>query len=61
MIGDDLEEISEEIATFSSRFTHVITAGGIGPTHDDLTFEGTNVGNVYLYNPCVIILSLLMC
>ncbi|XP_006819165.1 FAD synthase-like [Saccoglossus kowalevskii] len=40
VIGDELSTIAKEIAEFSSRFTHVITAGGIGPTHDDITFAG---------------------
>lgn len=40
VISDDLKSISEEISKFSSEFTHVITSGGIGPTHDDITFEG---------------------
>ncbi|XP_064600367.1 FAD synthase-like isoform X2 [Liolophura sinensis] len=40
VIGDDLETISDEIVKFSQQYTHVITSGGIGPTHDDLTFEG---------------------
>ena len=41
MIPDNLEVIAAEVAEFSQRYTHVITSGGIGPTHDDLTFEGT--------------------
>ncbi len=46
VIPDDLASIAKEVAEFSSRFTHVITAGGIGPTHDDITFEG----NQHLFN-----------
>ncbi|XP_076450575.1 FAD synthase-like [Babylonia areolata] len=40
VIGDDLEAISKEVRDFSGQFTHVITSGGVGPTHDDMTFEG---------------------
>ncbi|XP_035751295.1 FAD synthase, partial [Egretta garzetta] len=28
-----------EVAAFAARFTYVLTSGGIGPTHDDVTFE----------------------
>nr|XP_014348395.1 PREDICTED: FAD synthase [Latimeria chalumnae] len=39
VLPDDVDVIASEIASFSSRFTHVLTSGGIGPTHDDVTFE----------------------
>ncbi len=40
VIPDDLEAIAREVAQFSGQYTHVLTSGGIGPTHDDVTFEG---------------------
>lgn len=39
VVPDEVATIAAEVTSFSSRFTHVLTAGGIGPTHDDVTFE----------------------
>ncbi len=40
VIPDTLEAIAQEVADQSARFDWVITTGGVGPTHDDLTFAG---------------------
>lgn len=38
MIPDDYEAIDETIQRLSSLYDFVFTSGGIGPTHDDITY-----------------------
>ncbi|XP_060111336.1 FAD synthase [Heteronotia binoei] len=39
VVPDEVDAIAAEISAFSREFTYVLTSGGIGPTHDDVTFE----------------------
>ncbi|KAM6435705.1 FAD synthase isoform 1-T4 [Liasis olivaceus] len=39
VVPDEVDAIATEVTSFASRFTYVLTSGGIGPTHDDVTFE----------------------
>ncbi|HYE75350.1 MAG TPA: molybdopterin-binding protein [Blastocatellia bacterium] len=39
-ISDDIEEVAEATKELSSRYDHVFTSGGVGPTHDDVTIVG---------------------
>ena len=44
VIPDVAETIAAEVALCSASFDHVFTTGGVGPTHDDLTFESVAAG-----------------
>jgi molybdenum cofactor synthesis domain-containing protein len=38
-LPDEIELVAAKVKEYSSRFDLVITTGGIGPTHDDITYE----------------------
>lgn len=39
IIPDDVTEIADEVKKFCQNYSYVFTCGGVGPTHDDVTFE----------------------
>src|SRR5262245_478184 len=40
VIPDEIDEVAAAVYDLSSRFDHVFTSGGVGPTHDDVTILG---------------------
>jgi FAD synthetase len=56
VVSDDEEEISREIRRMSQEFDLVITSGGIGPTHDDVTIKAvaTAFGESIEANPLML-------
>lgn len=40
VIPDDIVTIAENVSSYSKSYDYVFTSGGVGPTHDDKTFEG---------------------
>lgn len=38
-VGDDEDQIVETLRRLSAKNDFVVTSGGIGPTHDDITYE----------------------
>jgi molybdenum cofactor synthesis domain-containing protein len=40
VIPDEVPVIADEVSYCSRHFEIVLTSGGVGPTHDDVTFEG---------------------
>ncbi|CDK27779.1 unnamed protein product [Kuraishia capsulata CBS 1993] len=39
VVGDDSQDIVETVLEFSSKYDFIVSSGGIGPTHDDITYE----------------------
>ncbi|KAI9206197.1 molybdenum cofactor synthesis domain-containing protein [Polychytrium aggregatum] len=39
VVPDAQEEIADSVLEMSSKYQYVFTSGGIGPTHDDITYE----------------------
>ena len=40
VVSDNLDAIAAEVSAASAVNDFVLTTGGIGPTHDDVTMEG---------------------
>jgi len=39
VVGDEEDEIIESIKSLALKYDFILTSGGIGPTHDDITYQ----------------------
>lgn len=44
IIPDDVAVIADKVEKCAKKFDYVLTCGGVGPTHDDRTFDGVAMG-----------------
>ncbi len=44
ILPDDRDRIADAFRAFLPRYEYVISSGGVGPTHDDVTLEGAAAG-----------------
>ncbi|XP_078046160.1 FAD synthase [Augochlora pura] len=53
VVRDDVQDIAEAIKSFSGIYNYVFTTGGIGPTHDDVTYNalGLAFNDTLHYHP----------
>ena len=53
VVPDDEADIVEGVRELAPRFDYVFTSGGIGPTHDDITYEAVAkaLGRALVRNP----------
>ncbi|XP_076757965.1 FAD synthase [Xylocopa sonorina] len=56
VVRDDLKEIANEVKQCSQMFNYVFTSGGIGPTHDDVTYEAvaSAFDDTLHYHPAIV-------
>ena len=40
VVADDIQAIAAEVEVLSPLYDFILTSGGVGPTHDDITMEG---------------------
>lgn len=40
VVPDDIDDIADTVRELAARYDYVLTSGGVGPTHDDLTMQG---------------------
>ena len=52
VVPDCLDAIREELGRMSAVYDVVITSGGVGPTHDDVTIKGVAAALETFYEPC---------